>query len=163
MLKDMSDFNDSKKPAGSIEEWADYLDDETAYIPPEERSFHVLLVVSKIQKYGFAKNFLQRKNWTVTFVEGMNEAIQYMLKKTPEFVFISMSIKSSKIDHLPQILQETFKTQCVVFGEDYQRYTVQRLNKANNVHIMRERISGPSVFRKVVTIVKEQEKMVNLG
>lgn len=103
---------------------------------------------------GYAK-FLRKKGWRADVVGKVNDAIQFLIKNKPNFVFISQSHPSPKIPSLHTLLKETFNCTPIVFGESYDTLTIQRLNTTKCKFVMRENPSGPSLYRRLIKIMKD--------
>ncbi|MES2962737.1 MAG: hypothetical protein V4760_02530, partial [Bdellovibrionota bacterium] len=102
--------------------------------------------------------FLNRRGIPTKIVTNMNDAIDIFSKKQANMALLSVNYPHPKIEMLPSLLQQSFKADTILFAEDTDRKTTQRLSNTKARQVLFGPVSGPTVMMRVRQIEKE-----NLG
>ena len=99
--------------------------------------------------------FLNRRGIPTKIVTNLNDAIEMLSKKQANMVLLSVNYPHPKIEMIPTLLNQSFDVESIIFAEDTDRKTTQRLSNTKARHVLFGQVSGPVVLMRVRHIEKE--------
>ena len=102
--------------------------------------------------------FLNRRGIPTKIVTNMNDAVELFSKKQANMALLSVNFPHPKIEMIPTLLNQSFKVDCIVFAEDSDRKTTQKLSNTKARHVLFGPVSGPVVLMRVRQIEKENQQ-----
>jgi len=115
----------------------------------------VLFVVKNKQNFESTISFLIRRGWEAAVTTSTKEAFKLISVFKPDFILLSVNFKTPKINQLPSVLYQTFKTDVVIFGESSDTKTLGLMQNIVANHKMPGTVSGPSIQRRIKQILQE--------
>lgn len=124
---------------------------------PYERSKGVLILKSLPHNLVPAENFLRHRGWHVFSTHDLNQASHIMIQSEPMYVFISVDHPNPRALVLLKMVRDRFPFHMVAFSENTYASSTQKLSALESKYKLYAPVSGPSLERTVLSILKEQE------
>lgn len=109
----------------------------------------VLILASRPADFKSAVVYLNRRDLTVQLCRSLNDAIEAIAAGTCQFLLLSIDFPNSRAEILPQVLEQSFPVSVIVFAENHDRRTVQRLGSLRAQNILFSNPSGPSMLARI--------------
>jgi hypothetical protein len=122
---------------------------------PENATNSLVIMAAHANSVRGTIAFLSRRGVNAKFVTNINEAIEIFAKKEATILLLSMNVPHPKVDLLPTLMQQSFQVTTIVFAEQADRKTAQRLANAKTKHVIYGPVSGPVILMKMRQIEKE--------
>ncbi|MCB0351502.1 MAG: response regulator [Bdellovibrionales bacterium] len=155
----MADDNDNKKNNSHITAAASDLEikDEAKpeVIDINTLQVRVLIVCQKVTDMENVVHYLIRRGWEAIVVGTIREAFQLVGSFNPDFVLLSVNLKTAKLAQIPTLINHTFKVEVITFGENQNPITQKRLQDIACQHTIVGGASGPGIHRKIKNILIE--------
>lgn len=88
----------------------------------------------------------------------MNDAVDMFAKKQANMALLSVNYPHPKIEMIPSLFQQSFKVDCILFAEDTDRKSTQKLSNMKARHVLFGPVSGPVVLMRLRQIEKENHQ-----
>lgn len=118
-------------------------------------SVRLMIICSKAVQQENVAHYLIRRGWHTVVSTSIKEAFHLLGQLKPDFVLLSVNLKSEKIFQIPNLLLHTFKIPVVTFGESIGALTLKRLQDIQSKYSLNGIASGPGVHRKIKSILQE--------
>lgn len=102
--------------------------------------------------------YLKRRGWETTITNDLESLFKIISAVAPDFVMISVNVRSSKLQELQKVIQQAFNLPIITFGEVLDIKTMKLLNETPAKYSIQGRASGPSIHRKIKTIWQERQE-----
>ncbi|MFN7454318.1 MAG: hypothetical protein ACK5RO_06620 [Pseudobdellovibrionaceae bacterium] len=121
------------------------------------QTFSVYILKSNPSVLSQAETFLRNRNWIVGSGTNMREALAYIIQKTPQYVILSADHPNKKVKVLPKLLTQAFPVRVIAFAEKQSPTSMRALNEMGQEYNLFPPVSGPSIERMILKIIKEEE------
>lgn len=127
--------------------------------PAEEAKAASMLVVLAKREAGVRStvHFLERRGFAAKYVSSLNEAVELFSKKEANMLLLSVNFPHPKVEMIPVLMHQSFKVETILFAEDNDRKTSNKLNNAKTKHVLFGPVSGPVVMMKIRQIDREMK------
>jgi DNA-binding response OmpR family regulator len=110
--------------------------------------------------------FLERRGFAAKYVSSLNEAVELFSKKEANMLLLSVNFPHPKVEMISILMQQSFQVETILFAEENDRKTSNKLNNAKTKHVLFGPVSGPVVMMKIRQIDREmsgetEEKSAN--
>jgi DNA-binding response OmpR family regulator len=137
---------------------------ETSDVPPtagatdavETKSSSMIVVLAK-REAGLRSTvaFLERRGFAAKLVSSLNEAVELFSKKEANKLLLSVNFPHPKVEMLPVLMNQSFQIETILFAEESDRKSSNRLSDAKTKHVLFGPVSGPVVMMKIRQIDRE--------
>jgi DNA-binding NarL/FixJ family response regulator len=121
------------------------------------QTFSVYILKSNASVLSQAETFLRNRNWIVGSGTNMREALAYIIQKQPQYVILSADHPNKKVKVLPKLLAQAFPVKVIAFAEKQSPSSMRDLNEMGQEYNLFPPVSGPSIERMILKIIKEEE------
>jgi DNA-binding response OmpR family regulator len=101
--------------------------------------------------------FLERRGFSAKIAASLNEAVDLFSRKEANKLLLSVNFPHPKVEMLPVLMNQSFQIETIVFAEESDRKSQNRLSNAKTKHVLFGPVSGPVVMMKVRQIDRELE------
>jgi hypothetical protein len=116
----------------------------------------ILIVAKNPKPLSQATAFLSRRGWPTSAVSNLAQAIELASEKKPDFVLVSLNHQNPAMPKFVELVQSTFNATVVVFVENMDTASNQKLNKSNYKYKVFGQMSGPNLHRSLRRILSEK-------
>ncbi len=99
--------------------------------------------------------FLERRGLSARILSSLNEAVELFSKKQANKLLLSVNFPHPKVEMLPVLMNQSFQIETILFAEENDRRSQQRLSSAKTKHVLFGPASGPVVMMKIRQIERE--------
>ena len=132
-----------------------------------ENQISVLILSGNPKKYRLIMKQLSQEEWTVSAIGNIKKALQYIMQKKPNYVFLSINFPGVPALKITKLISATFNIPVVLFPEEFDFNTTRMLREANWKDTLSVPISGPAIRTKIKLMMteaglinqKEEEKL----
>src|SRR4051812_24377090 len=123
----------------------------------------VLILANRPNDFRSALLYLNRRELDVEISGSLSASIEAIASGTCQFLMLSIDFPGSRAEILPQVLEQTFPVSVIVFAENHDRRTVQRLGSLRAKNILFSNPSGPSMLARIKQIWLSEKKKPSDG
>jgi hypothetical protein len=99
--------------------------------------------------------FLERRGFAAKILPSLNDAVELFSKKEANKLLLSVNFAHPKVEMLPVLMNQSFQIETILFAEENDRRSQQRLSSAKTKHVLFGPVSGPVVMMKIRQIDRD--------
>lgn len=125
----------------------------------QNRKPSLFFIVSPKYKVTAIENFLKRRDYDVFIEMEMKSALLRLIEVQPDFVFIALDHTNSKIEVLPQIIEQCVPTIIIPFIHSSSKEAMLKLDNNNYINKIFPPLSGPAVERMTIKLKADSAEL----
>lgn len=128
-------------------------------VPPGEsqkKAIRTIVVLNNNKYLTGGLNFLQKRNYQITVVNRISEAVKQLPILKPHAILLSWNLRNTDVRKAYKILTERFNLICIVFAEDNTTRTTASLMSSGIPHSLLAPVSGPSIHMRVQALLRSR-------